>query len=103
MKYFIFAFFASLTSAPVMTQVTETPAIEGKTQQTPATAANGPATFTCTQGKMTRTLEIIYSNPNSKTPCKVNYVKDAATGESTVLFSAENETGYCESKAESCI
>lgn len=50
----------------------------------------------CTHGEQIRVIEVVYQG-DSNVPCDVVYTKD--TGAS-VLWSAQNESGYCEQKAE---
>jgi len=53
--------------------------------------------YVCKSGSVERTITVVYESQTSKVPCLVRYVKP---GSSEVLWSAENQEGYCESKAE---
>lgn len=53
--------------------------------------------YVCTHANMERFIEVIYASPDSKVPCKVKYTKP---DEVKILWRANNEMGYCESKAE---
>jgi len=49
----------------------------------------------CTHDTQERVIELVYPTGN-QLPCEVRYTKDGAT---EVLWNAQNETQYCESKA----
>ena len=54
----------------------------------------------CQMGELTRRVEIV-SEPGRSVPCEVHYYKDSeAPGDRQVLWSAENQQGYCEQKTE---
>ena len=54
--------------------------------------------YRCTNGSLERRVEIFYE-PGRAVPCEVHYYKDTeAPGERQVLWRAQNESGYCESK-----
>ncbi len=53
----------------------------------------------CSQGISQRIIEIVYPG-EGEAPCEVHYTKD--TG-SQVLWSAQQEVGYCEEKAAAFI
>ena len=53
----------------------------------------------CTYGDMVRRV-VIMTEPGVSVPCEVHYFKDTeAPGEDQVLWSASQQTGYCEEKA----
>lgn len=55
--------------------------------------------YTCTHGELTRRV-VIMSEPGVSVPCEVQYFKDTeAPGESQVLWSAQNQEGFCEQKS----
>ena len=56
------------------------------------------APLTCTQGDMTRSIEVVYSDPGQAVPCEVLYDKPNEGTQSTP-WRATNESGYCEAKA----
>ena len=56
------------------------------------------APVTCTQGDMTRSIEVVYSDPGQAVPCEVLYDKSSEGTQSTP-WRATNESGYCEAKA----
>ena len=56
--------------------------------------------YVCKHGEVVRTVEVVYSNPGEQVPCEVVYTR--TTG-ARALWSAENQVGYCESKAEAFI
>jgi hypothetical protein len=59
--------------------------------------------YRCSEGNLERRVEIIYE-PGRAVPCVVQYFKDTeAPGETQVLWRAQNESGYCESKAAAFI
>jgi len=56
----------------------------------------------CTQGNLTRTVEIVYAEPGQPVPCEVIYAKPAART-IEMLWQAMNEAGYCEQQATGLI
>jgi hypothetical protein len=55
--------------------------------------------YQCTHGDLVRRVEI-FTEPGMTVPCEVHYFKDTeAPGETQVLWSAQSQAGYCESKA----
>lgn len=65
--------------------------------------AQGSETFQCSYGDLQRRVEILHETEMS-VPCEVHYYKDTeAPGEREVLWSATNQAGYCEEKAEAFI
>ncbi|TKB53674.1 hypothetical protein [Ferrimonas aestuarii] len=52
--------------------------------------------YICTNGDKERRVQVIYPQ-GAPLPCEVHYIK--AT-ENQVLWSANNEAGYCEAKAQ---
>lgn len=59
--------------------------------------------YRCTYGDLVRRVEIVYE-PGRAVPCEVRYFKDTeAPGAPQVLWSAQNESGYCESKTTAFI
>lgn len=59
--------------------------------------------YRCTLNGLERRVEIVYE-PGRAVPCEVLYFKDTeAPGEQQVLWRAQNESGYCESKTEAFI
>ena len=57
----------------------------------------------CTHGDLVRRVEI-FTEPGMTVPCEVHYYKDTeAPGETQVLWSAQAEEGYCETKAQEFI
>ncbi len=59
--------------------------------------------YQCTDGELIRRVEIIYET-GVAVPCEVHYHKDTeAPGERQVLWSAYNESGYCERKTREFI
>lgn len=56
----------------------------------------------CTHGGLERTVEVVYSDPGQAVPCEVLYEKPMEDGQHT-LWRAQNEEGYCESKAEAFV
>lgn len=65
----------------------------------PASAlAQDASSYRCTFGDNVRRVEIV-SEPGVSVPCEVHYYKDTeAPGEKQVLWSAQNEDGYCEAR-----
>jgi len=59
-------------------------------------AAQDGDNFRCVNGDLVRRVEIIYET-GAAVPCEVHYYKDTeAPGERQVLWTAANESGYCE-------
>jgi hypothetical protein len=59
--------------------------------------------YRCTNGDLVRRVEILYE-PGRAVPCEVQYYKDTeAPGSSQILWRAQNESGYCESKTAAFI
>ncbi len=61
-----------------------------------AQAADG--THLCKQGKMERSVTVVYAKEGKKAPCEVKY-KRAADDEKT-LFNAQTDEKFCETKAQ---
>lgn len=62
--------------------------------------AQAQQNFSCSMGELTRRVEIV-SEPGVAVPCEVHYYKDdEAPGERQVLWSAENDAGYCEARTQ---
>jgi hypothetical protein len=62
--------------------------------------AQSSDTYQCTMSGLTRRVEIGRQG-DSPVPCEVLYFKDSeAPGERQVLWSAANQTGYCEAQAQ---
>lgn len=59
-------------------------------------SANANSSYVCSNAGQTREIHIVYDEPGNEVPCSVLYKK--ADGEK-VLWSAQNQLGYCESKA----
>lgn len=65
-----------------------------------AAFGQGATSYQCTNGDLTRRVEIL-TDPGVTVPCEVHYYKDTeAPGERQVLWSATAEVGYCERKTE---
>jgi hypothetical protein len=59
--------------------------------------------YQCSNGSLVRRIEIIYE-PGRAVPCEVHYYKDTESpGDRQVLWRAQNEAGYCESKTKAFI
>jgi hypothetical protein len=70
--------------------------------QSLTSAAEKPSAITdysCSMNNAKRSVRVVYEKDGAKTPCKVNYVRDAASGEEKTLYSATAQEGYCEQKA----
>lgn len=62
--------------------------------------AHGDHNYRCSYGDLVRRIEVVHT-AGTPVPCRVNYHKDSeAPGQSEELWNAQNEDGYCESKAE---
>ena len=62
-----------------------------------------PQDYQCSNGDLLRRVEIVYET-GVAVPCEVHYYKDTeAPGERQVLWSADNESGYCERKTREFI
>ncbi len=62
--------------------------------------ASAEEIYACQHNGIERTIKVVYENADSQVPCQVVYEKDSGT---QTLWSAENEAGYCEAKAESFV
>jgi hypothetical protein len=56
--------------------------------------------YACQHNDLERIIKVSYENSDSQTPCKVVYKKDSGT---QILWSSENDAGYCEAKAASFV
>ena len=56
-------------------------------------------TSVCTNGGLTRSIEVVYSDPGQPVPCEVIYDKSAEGGGTHSLWRAGSEAGYCEAQA----
>lgn len=54
--------------------------------------------YTCQLEEASRRIEVAYLVPEQTVPCEVRYQKNNEDG--VVLWRANNQTGFCESKAE---
>ena len=55
--------------------------------------------FYCSHGDLERRVEVVYETGGAM-PCQVQYHKDTeAPGEPQILWTAQNELGYCEERA----
>jgi len=62
-------------------------------------AAQDSGKYQCTYGDLQRRVEIAHE-PGVEVPCSVHYFKDTEMpGEQQVLWSAQNDAAYCQSKA----
>ncbi|MDO6747164.1 hypothetical protein [Gilvimarinus sp. 1_MG-2023] len=57
--------------------------------------------YTCQLGETTRLIEVAYLVPEQTVPCEVRYQKNDEPG--LVLWRANNQTGFCENKAQKLI
>lgn len=62
-------------------------------------SASAGSEYSCSMDKSKRTVRVAYEKEGAKVPCKVNYVRDASSGEEKVIYSALTKEGYCEEKA----
>ncbi len=53
--------------------------------------------YTCTHGAQTRIISVVYETPGQSVPCAVTYTKQGTT---KTLWSAQNQLGFCEDKAD---
>jgi hypothetical protein len=53
----------------------------------------------CTNGGLTRSIEVVYSDPGQSVPCEVIYNKSAEGAGQHSLWRAGSEAGYCEAQA----
>jgi hypothetical protein len=60
-------------------------------------AAQSVRTYTCTQGDLTRRVEVARLGA-ADVPCEVRYFKEGET-DPQVLWNAQAEAGYCEAQA----
>ena len=57
-------------------------------------------TYVCTYGQEERVITVVYQDQEMKIPCEVRYQKGDSTA---TLWTAENEVGYCEAKAQELV
>jgi hypothetical protein len=60
-------------------------------------AAQSSRSYPCTQGSLTRRVEVAYSS-SAEVPCEVRYFKESESSPQ-VLWSATTQSGYCEAQA----
>lgn len=66
-------------------------------------SAQGADHYRCVNGDLVRRIEIIYET-GAAVPCEVHYYKDTeAPGEREVLWTAANESGYCEGRTQELV
>lgn len=59
--------------------------------------------YECTSGDLLRRIEIVYSG-DAAVPCEVQYVKETeAPGTRETLWDAQNESGFCEARAQELV
>lgn len=59
--------------------------------------------YRCTNGDVVRRVEIVYMSA-AAVPCEVRYYKDTESpGAPEVPWSAQNQTGYCEARADALV
>ena len=66
----------------------------------PIAATAEPLSTTCTNGSDVRKIEVVYPQEGAELPCEVLYTKN---GETRTLWTAGNQAGFCEGKAEEFI
>ena len=67
-----------------------------------ATAQDGQ-NYRCTNGDVVRRVESVYAS-GAAVPCEVRYYTDTeAPGAPEVPWNAQNQTGYCEARAEELV
>lgn len=90
----------SPTAKPVDAQKVNPPESKEANATNPESkSATKSPDYTCSMDNAKRTVRVTYEKEGSKVPCKVNYLRDAATGEEKILYNAATEEGYCEKKA----
>ena len=60
------------------------------------------APVVCSQGQLSRSIEVVYGHPELALPCEVIYDK-INEGTQSILWRAENAQGYCEEQADQLI
>lgn len=59
--------------------------------------------YRCVQGELVRRIQIVYE-PGMAVPCEVHYYKDTESpGAHEVLWTAQNQSGYCEARTEELV
>jgi len=61
------------------------------------------AAASCTNGGLTRNIEVVYADPGQPVPCEVIYDKSAEGAGQHSLWRANSEAGYCEARAAAFI
>lgn len=54
----------------------------------------------CVRDQLTRSVDVVYTQPGQPVPCEVVYEKPEAGSGVQTLWRAQNEVGYCEARAE---
>jgi len=65
-----------------------------------ASHAIADETYVCTYGQEERVITVVFQDQEMKIPCEVRYEKEGTTA---TLWTAENEVGYCEAKAQELV
>ena len=65
-----------------------------------ASYAIADETYLCTHGQQERVITVVYQDQEKKFPCEVRYQKEGIT---ETLWTAENEVGFCEEKAQGLV
>ena len=65
-------------------------------------AAASANPVSCTNGGLSRSVEVVYSDPGQAVPCEVIYNK-SGEGSIETLWRANTEAGYCEARAAELI
>jgi len=63
-----------------------------------STLAAASESTVCTRSGLSRSVEVVYSDPGQPVPCEVLYSKPAS-GTVESLWRANHEAGYCEARA----
>ena len=83
--------------------VTTTESASDETTGAEPQQSSGSA-YVCTLNNVQRRVEIDLLNAPAPVPCEVNYYKDTeAPGSKSTLWSANNDSNYCESQAKAFI
>ncbi|MCB1801072.1 MAG: hypothetical protein KDI82_05240 [Gammaproteobacteria bacterium] len=59
--------------------------------------------WTCTQGSLTRNVDVFYADNASRLPCRVYYSKPGESVMPRLLWNASSQLDYCRSKADAFV
>ena len=92
------------TAEPSATDVNTDDLAHATVESTGQGIENSEITYLCTHGEQQRRIEVDLLEPPQAVPCEVNYYKDTEEpGTKTTLWTANNDSYYCENRAQGLI